>query len=348
VGTNIWPEVYDSKHLATTQLKARSRGFIWFFSFLAWYSQLKSSKQPLILLLDEPGLSLHGNAQGDLLRYFEEEIKGVHQLIYSTHSPFMVDPQHFDRVRIVEDKSIDADETLPPEEQGTKVYTDVLEVAGDSLFPLQGALGYEIHQTLFVGPNSLIVEGVSDLLYIETVSGLLQEQGREELSSKWTITPVGGSDKVPTFVALLGAQKKMTIATLIDIQKKDQQTIENLYKKKLLKRNYVLTFSEFTHTYESDMEDMFEPEFYITLVNGEFSSRLKKSIAVTDLDGNIPRILVRLGKYFEVNPLSEKTTFNHYRPARYFAEHISTLKKDISVGTLDRFETAFKALNALL
>ncbi len=102
-GTNIWADIYDSRHMVTTSVGTRSRGFVWFFSFLAWYSQIKKDNQKVILLLDEPGLSLHAKAQEDLLRYFEEEIKGEHQLIYSTHSPFMVDPQHFERVRIVQD-----------------------------------------------------------------------------------------------------------------------------------------------------------------------------------------------------------------------------------------------------
>lgn len=82
-------------------------------------------------------------------------------------------------------------------------------------------LGYDISQTLFIGPNNLIVEGVSDLLFIQTISGVLEEKGRTLLSVKWTITPVGGSDKVPTFVALLSSQKDLNVATLLDIQQKD-------------------------------------------------------------------------------------------------------------------------------
>ena len=85
----------------------------------------------------------------------------------------MVDPRHFDRVRIVQDKTIDSDSELSPEDEGTKVLTDVLDAGPDSLFPLQGALGYEIYQTLFVGPNSVVVEGASDLLYIQALSAIL-------------------------------------------------------------------------------------------------------------------------------------------------------------------------------
>ncbi len=347
-GTNIWGEVFDSKHLVSTGLGTRSAGFVWFFSFLAWYSAVKKNDEPLVLLLDEPGLSLHGKAQGDLLRYFEAEIvtNPKHQLLYTTHSPFMVDPNHFDRVRIVQDKGIDLDERLSREEDGTKVFTDVLEARPDSLFPLQGALGYDIHQTLFIGPNCLVVEGVSDLLFIQTISGVLQANGRVGLDSRWTITPVGGSDKVPTFVALIGSQKYLNIATLIDIQKSDRQMIENIYKKKLLKKSHVLTFADFTKKPEADIEDMFDESFYIQLVNEEYSKSLPAKLKLDDLTRRSPRILVRLEEYFSTKPLGGGAVFNHYRPARYFTEKVSTLS--IPVATLDRFEEAFKAANALL
>jgi hypothetical protein len=123
--------------------------------------------EALLAKLEAAENQLTGKAQADLLRYFEEELKPHHQLIYTTHSPFMVDPTHFDRVRIVQDLSIEPNsDDLPGERQGTQVITEVLDATPDSLFPLQGALGYEIYQTLFIGPNSLVVEGMSDLLYI--------------------------------------------------------------------------------------------------------------------------------------------------------------------------------------
>ena len=82
-GTNIWAEVEDIRHQVTGEIGTRSKGFVWFFSFLAWYSDIKHEN--LILLLDEPGLSLHGRAQTDLLTYFDAEVRGHHQLIYTTH-----------------------------------------------------------------------------------------------------------------------------------------------------------------------------------------------------------------------------------------------------------------------
>ena len=344
-GMNIWGRVHDTRHMVSTALGARSRGFVWFFSFLAWYSQLRKKHKNIIFLLDEPGLSLHAKAQADLLRYFEEELKPHHQLIYTTHSPFMVDPTRFDRVRIVQDLGIESDsDHLSEEQEGTKVITEVLDATPDSLFPLQGALGYEIHQTLFIGPNNLIVEGISDLLYIQTISAILQAHGKEGLSSDWTITPIGGSDKVPTFVALIGAQSNLNLAVLIDYQKKDQQKIEDLYKRKLLKKKNVQTYADYAQGPEADIEDMFESEFYLKLVNGAFGV----SISLTDLSSNHPRIIRRLEEYLESNPLPNNQPFNHFRPARYLSENIGCLENELSGQELDRFEQAFKDLNALL
>lgn len=344
-GTNIWGRVQDTKHMVSTPLKTRSRGFVWFFSFLAWYQKLRKDNENLILLLDEPGLSLHAKAQGDLLHYFEEELKPHHQLIYTTHSPFMIDSAHFDRVRIVQDRSIELEsDDLPEEQQGTKVITDVLQATRDSLFPLQGALGYEISQTLFIGPNCLVVEGVSDLLYIQTMSALLQTRGRAGLNSDWTITPVGGSDKVPTFVALIGAQEHLNVAVLIDYQKKDQQSIENLYKKKLLKQQQVLTYVDFVEGNEADVEDMFDTEFYLKLVNSEF----KVSLTADDVPKDSPRIIRRLESHFRHNPLADNVQFNHYRPALYFSRNLESLENELTDSQLGRFQKVFDYLNKLL
>ena len=345
-GTNIWGEVYDTKQFATTGLGTRSKGFVWFFSFVAWYQQVKENHSNTVLLLDEPGLTLHGRAQADLLRYFEEQLKPNNQVIYSTHSPFMVDPQHFSRVRIVQNLSVEKEDP-PAGQEGTKYVSDVYAANDDSLFPLQGALGYDIHQTLFVGPNSLLVEGPADMLYIQGISSELERDGREGLSDNWTLTPVGGSSKIPTFVKLLGSQNGLNVATLIDFQKSDKETIEGLYKDKLLNKANVRTFHDYTGKEEADIEDMFEPDFYLNIVNKEYADSLQQPLIEPTLVSKAPRILVRIEQHLKGAPLT-KGKFSHYRPARYFQENLALIGSKISEVTKKRFEDAFKDLNRLL
>ncbi len=347
-GANLWTEIYDTLHLVTTDLSTRSRGFVWFFSFLAWYWHIKNSRTPLILLLDEPGYSLHGKAQGDLLRYFEEEIQGTHQLLYATQSPFMVDSRHFERVRIVEDKSTETDTPLPLEQAGTKVYTDVRAVGKESLFPLQGALGYELYQTFFRGPLSILVESTTELLYLQTLSSLLEEHRREGLDARWVISPVGGAEKVAPFVALLGGQKAVTVVALINLSRTERQLLEQQSQAMLFTRKHMLTFAEFVDAEEADIEDLFDPTFYLRVVNAEYGTVLRRNITVSDLDPTLPRMRLKLEQYFEKNPLQRNTGFSPYQPARYLAENIGAVKGLLTKETYDRFERIFKAFNALL
>ena len=257
----------------------------------------------------------------------------------------MVDPARFDRVRIVQDLSVEPDSSdLPLESQGTKVVTDVLNATEDSLFPLQNALGYEISQTLFVGRNNLVVEGPSDLMYIQTLSMILQRRGEPGLSTDWTITPVGGSDKVPTFVALMGSQPDLNLAVLVDYQKRDQQKIEDLYKSKLTRKKQVLTYADFVEGTEADVEDMLGDEFYLELVNGEYDM----SLTVDQLDAQNPRVIRRLEQCLSEHPIPGGVRFNHYRPARYLQENIGSLENKLTDQQLDRFRKLFETLNDLL
>ena len=188
----------------------------------------------------------------------------------------------------------------------------------------------------------------SDLLYIQAVSGLLAEMGKTGLDSRWTITPVGGADKIPTFAALIGSQRAMNVATLMDFQKQHHQMIGNLYKKKLLERSHVLTFADFTGKAEADIEDMFEPDFYIGLVNQEFAKELQSALEPNKLNVAGPRILSAIEEHLTSAPLKNGVAFNHYRPARYFVENLGSLSSQLSAATLDRFERAFVNLNRLL
>ena len=335
-GINIWAEIYDSKHLATTPMGRRSRGFVWFFSFLAYFGQQKAKHEtPLILLLDEPGLSLHAKAQSDLLDYIEAELKPGHQVLYTTHSPFLVDANHFERVRLVQDDSMEDD---APEGSGTKVTCDVLAVNNDTLFPLQGALGYEIHQTLFIGPNTLVVEGPSDLIYLKVMSDVLARKGKTALSEKWTITPSGGAGKIPMFVSLIGSQKKMNIATLMDIDPETDQIAKQLLTQKLLKKKNLITCSQYTDAESADLEDLFDRDFYIDLVNQEFNM----DIDADAINSSIPRVLVALKSQFT------NGQFNHYRPARLLSEKLFDFESKISNEAISRFDKLFNDLNSLL
>lgn len=242
VGYVARTRIENTRHGVTTSFDERSAGFVWFFSFLVWFSQVqKEYGENVVILLDEPGLSLHAKAQHDLLRYIESELAPLYQVIYTTHSPFMIDPENLLRARTVEDVFIQADETRGLEEDqdlGTKVGDDVLSTDRDTVFPLQACLGYEITQTLFIGEHSLLVEGPSDLLFLTWFRQKVAAAGCRTLDRRWTITPCGSIDKVAAFVALFGG-KKLHVAVLTDFTRGDKSKVERLRRSNLLRDGHV-------------------------------------------------------------------------------------------------------------
>ena len=143
-------EIDDTSHGFQTNLDLRSTGFRWFISFMAAFFDHRDDER-LMLLFDEPGLTLHARAQTDLLDAIEQRIADTRQTIYTTHSPFMVRPEALDQVRIVEDHG--------PEGGGATISDNITATDGDTLFPLQAALGYDTAMNLFIGPYNVIVEG---------------------------------------------------------------------------------------------------------------------------------------------------------------------------------------------
>ena len=128
----------------TLPLRNRSKGFNWFFSFLVWFKKIQEdSESKYILLLDEPGLNLHASAQNDLLNFIED-LSEDYQIIYTTHSPFMIPPGKLHRVR-----------TVLETQKGSVISDSIQEKDPNTLFPLQAALGYDIAQNLFISKNNV-------------------------------------------------------------------------------------------------------------------------------------------------------------------------------------------------
>lgn len=318
--------IYNSKHRVTLPLKNRSKGFLWFFSFLVWFSKIQgNTDSKYILLLDEPGLSLHASAQSDLLRFIDEKLAPEYQVIYTTHSPFMIDSLKLNEVRTVYD-------TQNPK-VGSVVSDAVEEKDSDTLFPLQAALGYTIAQNLYVSPNNLLVEGISDLVYLNHFSSALKALGREGLSDDVTIVPVGGADKIATFISLMRGNELSTVCLLDTFTDQRAETrLKKMVEQKIIADKKIIYYHSILEQSFADIEDMFTKDEYVVLYNGAFGT----SIKTADIDVDRP-IMSQLKR------LNGNKSFNHYSPANYMAKNIGMMT--FSDETLSHFEKLFNTIN---
>ena len=338
--------VENGLHGVTVPFSERSAGFIWFFSFLVKFAQIRKKHGNVILLLDEPGLTLHGTAQLDLLRYFAEQIAPKHQLIWSTHSPFMVPPEHLACVRTVEDV-VQLDARGRKKSIGTKIRSDVLTTDPQTNFPIFGAMGFEVTQTLIIGKNTLLVEGPSDVLYLQIASAALKAAGRTHLAARWAICPSGGIDKVLPFVKLFYGNK-LNIAVLTDFDRGQRRKLDDLYKSALLDQERIILATDIAGKDEADIEDFFAPQLFVDLVNATYSLKYEQALTVEKLETADPatvRTVKKAEAYFRLLP-PEIPEFSHYDPAAYLLQHPKLLggtSKAVK-ETLDRFEKAFQKI----
>jgi predicted ATP-dependent endonuclease of OLD family len=175
----------------------RSKGFLWFLSF---YLKLAATQKRYptrrrILLIDEPGSYLHARAQRDVLHLLESRIATTDQVLYSTHSPYLIPPDRLHRLRIVRKKTATGtavvDRLTHPDLRGAEF--------ADSLSPVIAAIGIDISQSLnFKRQKNLFVEGISDYMYLTAWARIL----RPEIVDEFNIFPGSGATTIPMLASL--------------------------------------------------------------------------------------------------------------------------------------------------
>lgn len=188
------------------ELDQRSEGFQWMVSFyVVFFAEASDRHKNAILLLDEPGQSLHALKQAEF-RETLSKLSMKNQTIYTTHSPFLVGTDELDKVRVVEmvDRSV-----------GTKVHLSLTASDDGAILPLQEALGYDLAQSMFFHKKNLVLEGLTDMWYIEGLSNLLTSAGKNGLNNQIALIPANCASKVVYFATILRAQN-LKIAALLD------------------------------------------------------------------------------------------------------------------------------------
>lgn len=194
----------------------RSGGLGYYLSYFVQYQR----HQPLtdrseILLMDEPDAYLSSQGQKDLLRIFDafadpdDGSQGC-QVVYVTHSPFLVDKNHAERIRVIEKGEGD---------EGTRVVRDV---SRNHYEPLRSAFGAMVGETTFMGSCNLMVEGIGDQILLAGLSRRLRKRGLPHTEyldlNDLTIVPAGGASQIPYLAYLARGRdvEKPAVIVLLD------------------------------------------------------------------------------------------------------------------------------------
>ena len=312
------------------ELERRSKGFQWFFSFyLVFLVESDEGHKDSILLLDEPGLHLHPTAQQELIAFFEKLAKS-NPLIYTTHSPFLIDGERIHRVR-----PITEDDT-----GHSRISIDSWPSDAETIFPLWAAAGYAIVHSLFQQKKNVLVEGFSDYLYLHALNMHCRDLKRQCLPEDVYITPCGGT-KFVSVIAAIFLGKKIRPVVLLDSDSAGRARQEALAKELYSGREEnILMLSDVLGTKDCEIEDIIGES---TVLKG-LSLEIGKNVTLSESDREKGSLVAQIKYAAARHKIELPDGWKPQVARRVVIDWSMTNSKEISEDILDRAEALFKEL----
>ncbi|MBI4094750.1 MAG: AAA family ATPase [Candidatus Liptonbacteria bacterium] len=308
-------------------VSTRSRGFLFFLSFILKFKEYHDGDlKDFIFLIDEPGIFLHPRGQKDLLLYLEN-LSEFNQMIYTTHSPFMINRLNNFRVRVVsKDK-----------EKGTQV--DVKPYI-HNWKSLRASLGMMLADSFYYADNNLVVEGPSDRLYLLTLLKTFNENRfiKADLNIL-SIIDSGGAPNTPSMCRIVKSEERPYVV-LVDSDKSGKRAKNGIVKfTEAAKVKEVSDFNSDALT----IEDLLPRKYFNLAVNAYIQelvddgvcSKPSKDFSSTAKSG----VMEKLEEYIKDNSLGIEE-ISKLNIARHFEDELSKLTK---IEAKD-----FNALNSLI
>ena len=232
----------------------------WFLSFyVVFLVESEEDYSEVVLLLDEPGMSLHPHAQRDLSVFFDNLPK-TNQILYTSHSPFLIDADRLERARKV----------YVANDGSTKATADLRRDEGKdqqkgAAYAVHSALDLSVGESILVGCRPVLVEGASDQHYLTAIKSLLIAAGKIKPSRELVFPPSGGAKNVRTVASILAGRDGSPPTVLLDSDGPGNHTKNMLMSKNGLyaeHSNSVLSVGDFVDAVKenAEVEDLFPPE----------------------------------------------------------------------------------------
>ncbi|MXY89995.1 MAG: AAA family ATPase [Gammaproteobacteria bacterium] len=257
----IW--VSDDRRPEKIELESRSTGLQWFLSFyLVFLVESLGEHKDAVLLLDEPGLSLHPLAQRDLSSFFDNLAK-TNGIIYTAHSPFLIDADRIERARKV---YVATDGT-------TKATSNLRHIEDDdeqpgAAYAVHSALGLTVAESLLIGCRPVIVEGASDQHYLTTIKSLLIAGGKIAPRRELVFPPAGGAKTTKIVASILTGRDEELPVVLLDGDEAGRRMANDLTKGIYGDApSKILSTDDFAGYEKSEVEDLFPSRFLADTVD---------------------------------------------------------------------------------
>ncbi|MBP1921049.1 energy-coupling factor transporter ATP-binding protein EcfA2 [Halorubrum alkaliphilum] len=329
--------VENPHHGVTVEFDQRSQGFRWFFSTFCTLFALRDADEEVVLLLDEPGLHLHPKAKREFLSFLDEEIAADGTVMYSTHSPFMIDLDRAHRTKMIHKDP----------ETGSTVLSDPDDADAYTRFPLQNVFELGVMETMVSRSQLLLVEDGTTYEYLYNVSDLLEDTDAPVLDRGWTVLPIGTLENTATVRSVFDTGER-EVAIVHDGTElggsppPGDVTVVGIGSHALVDG-------------DATIEDVLSESFYLELVNrtyaGEFSAASGAPDRVTsaglaDVASTGP-IVDRLDRYFAEHGIADGS-FERSRPATYLQRHRGEFADEVDMDTRKAFGSLARELNRTL
>ena len=296
----------------TTNISERSNGLRWYLNLFIDIIANDLKDKNVVFLLDEPGVYLHVNAQRELLRLFYDLCKNDNQVVYTTHSPYMIDSNNIINIRAVEKDS--------------KGVTNIYNTAYDNklnsiskretLTPMVKAIGADLRFN--IGPQgeklNIVTEGITDYMYFTSMLYYL-DVPEEKMPY---IIPSVGAGNVNVVVSILigwGCDYKV----ILDYDKAGFVECDKLIEYLNLKLGEDIFFVNCKESYEYKDKDIYRnPEFVECLISEEDRAK------------------------FSISYLENKTM-----AAKEFYDKVKSKQIKLSDDTVNRFTMLFSKMGIL-
>ncbi|MCL2459927.1 MAG: AAA family ATPase [Euryarchaeota archaeon] len=348
----IW--VSDNLDPSEIELEQRSAGLQYFFSFyLIFLVEASGAYQNSVILLDEPGVQLHPTAQRNAVAFLKR-LSEQNQILYSTHSPFLLDMEGLDTIHIV---SEDTNTTRVVSGKAAWSTDD------DSLFPLEGALAYHIVDSLLIQKKQLLIEDITEHWLLQAMNYALGKRGKKTLLTDIMITPVGGSAHLLPLASLMkghdsgvAALISGTVPLTVKNQTYDGGTEEVAFSSSRV-LDTILWYGTYANKPHATIEDLFSSEQYLEAVKEAYPHVSIRSHVSSDTSAQpfseqekVREPLIPMsGSLLEQGKLiverREGEVFERWKVAEILSNHICENPETLDGVVIQRFERLFSDIN---